>query len=434
MSQHLKFCHLSTFYPPYSFGGDAAYIYRLANSLAAHGHEVDVIHCRDSYNVLAAKPASQQWPHHPGVTVHTLHSRFGPLSPLLSQQTGRPWLKAKRLRQILHSKKFDVIHYHNISLFGPKVLEMKLEYKDCIRLYTTHEHWLICPMHVLWKNNDRLCDRPQCFRCTLKHRRPPQWWRYTNLLHRSSFNVDLFISPSRFTIDMHRQRGFDKPFVQLPYFSSAPDRGQMTEQSNTRPYFLFVGRLEKIKGLQDVIPIFRRYTHADLLVAGEGSYDYELRRLARGLDNIDFLGWLPPSRLSALYRNAVALIVPSICYEVLGMVLFEAFASRTPAIVNALGALPEIVQECQGGLVYRNQEELLDAMERLQENGKLRRQLGANAYRKWEQQWSEHAHLRLYFDILNETAQRKYGRVPWGAAGNSPTAGREDPASPHEMI
>ncbi len=41
-----------------------------------------------------------------------------------------------------------------------------------------------------------------------------------------------------------------------------------TGQSSKEPYFLFVGRLEKLKGLQTLIPIFRRYRNAHLLIAG----------------------------------------------------------------------------------------------------------------------------------------------------------------------
>lgn len=89
MGRPLKFCHLSTFYPPYSFGGDAVFLHRLANTLAQRGHEVDVIHCADSYHVLRPGPPPNQISNHPGVTVHTLKSPWGFLSPLVAQQTGR---------------------------------------------------------------------------------------------------------------------------------------------------------------------------------------------------------------------------------------------------------------------------------------------------------------------------------------------------------
>ncbi len=423
MARLMRFCQFTTFYPPYSFGGDAMYVYRLANSLAEHGHEVDVIHCADSYRLLAGKPAGPSLPHHPDVTVHTLHSRLGPLSPILSQQTGRPWLKTKKIRQILDSKKFDVIHYHITSLFGPQVLRISPNYTGFLKLYTAHEYWLICPMHVLWKNGDRPCDRPQCFQCTLRSRRPPQWWRYTRLLRISVEDIDVFISPSRFSIDIHQQRGFRKRFVLLPHFAPESDSepGMGTHDVHYRPFFLFVGRLEKIKGLQSVIPLLRGYKEADLLVAGSGSYEPELRHLAQEVENIKFLGWLPSSRLAALYRNAIALIVPSICYEIFPLVLFEAFANRIPAIVNAIGSLPEIIEECGGGLTYRSREELLTAMEKCRTDQEERRRLADNAHRKWRESWTEQAHIRLYFDIINEAARRKLGNVLWPESKNCGT-------------
>ena len=149
MARPLRFCFLTIFYPPYSFGGDAIFISRLTNALARRGHEVDVIHCVDSYKVLAKSEPKESFVNHPNVTVHSLRSRLGFLSPLVAQQTGWTWPKTDAILEVFYSKKFDVIHYHNISLLGPKVLQLEPDYHDFIKLYTTHEHWLVCPMHVL---------------------------------------------------------------------------------------------------------------------------------------------------------------------------------------------------------------------------------------------------------------------------------------------
>jgi len=411
----LKFCHLSIFYPPYSFGGDAMYLYRLGNALAARGHEVDIVHCVDSYQVLEKRESAHSFPNHPNITIHSLKSRWGALSPLLAQQTGRTWLKTKRILEVLLSKKFDVIHYHNISLFGPKVLELRPDYHDYIKLYTTHEHWLICPMHVLWKNNERLCDKPTCFRCTLKFKRPPQWWRYTNLLEKCAASVDAFLSPSRFTRAMHHERGFQRPIENVPYFVPQIEEAPAPEKPSPhpRPYFLFVGRLEKIKGVETLFPIFRNYPHADLLVAGTGTYGAELRQQAAGMPNVVFLGALPQAKLRAFYRHAIAVIVPSICYEVFGIILLEAFMQRAPVIARALGGLEEVVEESKGGFTYRSPAELLAAMERLRTDAGLRREMGERGYQKYRERWDEEAHLRIYFRVLEDTARRKFGGVPW---------------------
>ena len=88
---------------------------------------------------------------HPNVRRHELRSGLGWLSPLLTQQTGHPLLKGAKIRRLLRDHDYDVIHYHNTSLLGPAVLAMDTPAKRAVKLYTTHEHWLVCPMHVLWK-------------------------------------------------------------------------------------------------------------------------------------------------------------------------------------------------------------------------------------------------------------------------------------------
>lgn len=223
MNRPLNFLHLTTFYPPYSFGGDAMYIYRLSHMLGDAGHQVDVVHCVDAYHLQHPAEPEIPFAEHPNVTRHALRSGYGWLSPLLTQQTGRPFLKKQPIADLLRRKRYDVIQYHNISLLGPDVMRLRPQNDDFVKLYMTHEHWLVCPMHVLWKFNERACEAPACLRCTLQGKRPPQLWRYTGFLDRASRHVDRFVSPSRFTARMHAERGFSQPVAHLPYFIERAD-------------------------------------------------------------------------------------------------------------------------------------------------------------------------------------------------------------------
>ncbi|MGH9371339.1 MAG: glycosyltransferase, partial [Vicinamibacterales bacterium] len=278
----LKFLHLTTFYPPYSFGGDAMYIYRLCHALADEGHEVDVIHSVDAYRLLHPAPPEVAFAGHPRVRVHALDTGHRFLTPLVTQQTGRAGVNAAAIRRLMKSRPYDVVHFHNISLLGPEILRFEAGDGDAVKLYTTHEHWLICPMHVLWKFNERACDGPQCVRCTIAGRRPPQLWRHTGLLASASRHVDRFLSPSRFTAAMHRERGFAEPVGHLPYFIERRDDDwrHPGERPQERPYFLFVGRLEPIKGVHTLLPLWERAAlecNADLFIAGGGSMEAGLR-------------------------------------------------------------------------------------------------------------------------------------------------------------
>src|SRR5262249_15864374 len=147
-----------------------------------------------------------------------------------------------------------------------------------------------------------VCESPQCLRCILMTRRPPQLWRSTNLLARSSKHIDQFVAPSRFTAQMHAERGFPQPVGHLPYFTEKADDDWQNPgpRPQERPFFLFVGRLEAIKGLQTLIKLWGKILDYDLLVAGAGSYANQLRALAANNTRIKFLGPLSQQELGKL--------------------------------------------------------------------------------------------------------------------------------------
>ena len=219
-------------------------------------------------------------------------------------------------------------------------------------------------MHVLWRYNRELCDKQKCLGCTLSFKRPPQWWRWTGFMERQAEKIDLFIAKSEFSRKKHAEFGFKPEMQVVPYF--LPDIAASGEVStNDRPYFLFVGRLEKIKGLQDVIPVFDTYDGADLVICGDGEYRAELERLAAGNPHVIFKGRMGLDELNAWYRGALGLIVPSVCYETFGIILIESFRLGTPVIARDLGPFPEIVTRSGGGKLFSNEAELVDAMEAL---------------------------------------------------------------------
>jgi glycosyltransferase involved in cell wall biosynthesis len=424
MSEPLKFCMITTFYPPHNFGGDGIYIQRLTRELARRGHRVDVVHCLDAYRLFQRRKVDFHPPELPNVRVFPLKSGAGFLSPLLTYLTGVPFLKRRVIRRLIDENGYDVIHFHNVSLIGI----MALRWGNALKLYTMHEHWLVCPMHVLWKFNRAACRKRNCLICTLATKRPPQFWRYFGVRDRMLRHIDGFISPSRFTRDKHHELGLPFEIRHIPYFLPVTNPEVTATSENSiaaggRPYFLFVGRLEKIKGLQHLIPVLKRLPEYDLRVAGEGSYGGALKCLARDASNIMFLGGLDHGTLQRLYREAVAVIVPSICYEVFGIIIIEAFAEKTPVIVNNFGAMPEVIEDSGGGFVYKNADELVAAMHRLARDGALRRKLGEMGYRAYLKYWSEEPHLEQYLGFIRELRERREERLAPTGKASSPEAG-----------
>ena len=100
----LRFCMVTTFYPPYNFGGDGIGIQRLAQALARRGHSVTVLQDIDAYNLLRAGPEPVVTTSSDGVEVVRLRSRVGSLSVLLTQQTGRPILNATSIQRFFKER------------------------------------------------------------------------------------------------------------------------------------------------------------------------------------------------------------------------------------------------------------------------------------------------------------------------------------------
>ena len=398
----MKFCLVTTFFGGHSFGGDAAYVDRLARALLRRGHEVHVIHCADAFQAVRGTHPLRPYTPPPGLHVHRLESRFGILSPLATQATGRPYFKADSLRSVLDAIDTDVVHFQNISLVGgPGVLSMG---RGAVRLMTAHEHWLICPMHLLWKFDRQACDKPQCIRCSLAGGRPPQVWRYTGALGRGLRELDALIFPSRHALEEHRSRGIGAPMVHLPYF--LPDdwsNGLEDEEpeSGGRPYLAAAGRLVKMKGFQRLIPLMRLLPEVDLRIAGTGPHEARLRALARGLPNVRFEGLLGGSDLARLFHGARAVVVPSLFPETFGYVVLEAFAVRTPVVVHrGGGALNETGVLSGGGLGYETDAEMLLALRRIVHDDDLRDDLAHRGYAMRTTEWSEAAHLDRYFELI----------------------------------
>jgi glycosyltransferase involved in cell wall biosynthesis len=403
MSTGLRVCMVTTFYPPCSFGGDGIAVQRLARALSRQGHDVTVLCNTDAFTTLGGVAQSRDDDQEDGVHVHRIATRSPMLSSLITQQTGRPMTSMRAIRRVLAPGRFDVIHFHNVSLVGGPAI---LGEGDGIKLYTAHEHWLVCPTHVLWRYKVEPCPARDCFRCQLAYRRPPQLWRYTGYLERQLAHVNVFIACSEFSRAKHHEFGFPREMAVVPpLLEDAPYEVPDTGSPHARPYFLFVGRLERIKGLDDVIPLMRDYPEADLLVVGDGEHRADLERIAAGSERIRFIGRVASNDLGRYYAHAIAVLVPTVGFETFGFVAVEALRQGTPVIARKRGPLVEIVESSRGGELFETPGELRDAMQRMQRDPARRDAIGRAARASFAERWSERVVLPRYLALLEQAAR-----------------------------
>jgi len=388
----MRFCLLNTFFPPLHFGGDAIFTASLANLLAGAGHEVEVVHCADSFNMLRGTVFPSPFPLDKSVVVHTLSSPLGNLAPLAAHCTGRDWFYAGALERIM-SRGFDVTHWHNASLMGaPEAFR----WGSGLRLMTLHEYWLICPSHILFRNGEAICTKRTCSSCTIRRGRPPQLWRTNGVIANGLENIDLFLAPSPFVKEMVGRYLPDLPMRILPHFLASQPAPAMERED----YYMIVSRLERAKGVQTVLPLFRK-NGLRLKIAGAGAAEGELRAMAAGAPNIEFLGRVPFTDLAALYRRARATIIPSICHETFGLVVLESLRQETPVYVTPHGALPALVERTRGGRVFHSVDELGTML-----GGEIPVKADLSAF-------EPQTHLRNYLNIIAaaKPGQKKYAHV-----------------------
>ncbi len=248
--------------------------------------------------------------------------------------------------------------------------------------------------------------------CTVSYRRPPQLWRSTPLLTHGVSELDLVLSPSRFTARLHEER-FPEVRVEVlrpPGVASELLATLPRARPHARPYLVYVGRLEPIKGVKSLVEAFGRVRgDIDLVIVGDGSERAELESLVRHDPRILLTGSRSHREALAYARDARALVVPSVGLETFGGSGAEAMAVGTPVIVRDLGPLPELVED-GGGLVAKGAAGLTRAMQGLVDDEPRARALGDEARRIASASFAEDAFLDRYLDLIAAVARQR-GRV-----------------------
>lgn len=151
-----------------------------------------------------------------------------------------------------------------------------------------------------------------------------------------------------------------------------------------------VGNLIRSKGHHTVIEALTTIANAELLIAGRGPEEGNLKRLADRLgvaDRVRFVGVLPQSELRKLYSAADCLVLASE-REGCPNVLLEAMACGTPVVAGAVGGIPEVVASDEAGVLIGalNRENVVLGINRLRDSPPKRSKTRMYAEKfRWDQ-------------------------------------------------
>jgi glycosyltransferase involved in cell wall biosynthesis len=272
----------------------------------------------------------------------------------------------------------DILHNQVRGTALSGVLIKKISKINCI--YTEH-FWDILFSNVKFRKNNRFLHMlGYAFNLIL-----------TKLIY-SNANHIIFLNHTSKKMAMKRKLINDNPYSIIPnavdsdFFKPGLKNVKILEKYHIfKPYLLFVGRIEKEKGLIYLLRAFKiikNQVDLDLVIVGIISSDYyksieDLIEKNNLVDRVKFIGNIDRNELRYLYSNCQIFCLPSL-YEIMPMVILEAMASGKPIISTKTGGIPEIISNNINGLLIppRNHEKLAELIKYLIKEDKTREEMG----------------------------------------------------------
>jgi glycosyltransferase involved in cell wall biosynthesis len=293
--------------PPKSYGGTERVVSWLTEELVRMGHEVTLFASGDSQT---AARLDAVWP---------VALRF---DPKVLDPTALHMLMIERVRQ--RAAEFDVLHFH-------------LDYMP-FSLFLRQSTPFVTTLH------GRL-DLPE---------------------HQPVFNA--FSRAPVVAISQSQRRHIPQAGWVATIYHGLPE--QLLTPRPTKPrYLAFLGRIAPEKRVDRAIRIAQRCglplkIAAKVDRADKAYFETEIKHLFE-LPHVEYIGEIDDAGKSDFLSGAIALLSPIDWQEPFGLVMIEAAACGTPAVVFANGAAPEIVEHGVTGFLVTSEDEAVAAVKRV---------------------------------------------------------------------
>ena len=342
---------------PYDFtwpGGVTAHVAQLARALGRSGHEVQVLA-----------------PHSPSRDFQDsdLLVPFGRSVPLPSGgSTARvtlSWWLYPKIRALLKKEQFDIIHLHEPMV--PILPLCVLEFSKSVNVGTFHASY----------------SRQHLYRAF-----QPIIKRWQKRLHGS-----IAVSPAA---RRYVNNTFPGEYEIIPngidYKHFSANVAPLPQYQDGKLNILFVGRLEKRKGLRYLLEAYSKLKwempNTRLIVVGPGNPDKESYRIlsSHGLRDVEFAGRVSYDELPRYYATADIFCSPATGGESFGIVLLEAMSAGKPVVASDIEGLRGIMTDGEQGLLVTKKDTggLANALGRLARDPELRSKLGGQGSRSAE--------------------------------------------------
>ena len=386
MSTRLRVLMVSPYYPPATeWGGPIFSIPMLARAVRDSGAEVEVFTTNGRGEV--GLPRVPRGIHEvDSLQVHYFDA-VGPLRYFFSP--------AMTLALLRRARDYDVLHVHGLFMY-PTVVTSRV----CQLLGVPY---VVTPRGMLdpW---------------ALRHRGPKKW------VYLGLCEVGSLLGAARLHFTSEDERRLAPPFVRsvprvvvpnIVDIRAFDDELQRPQRPGEPVRLIIAGRIHKVKGFDRLIPALAQVKATGrkfhLTVAGfdEGDYARQVKELAarHGVQGeITYTGNLDRPRLAAQYARADIALMPSY-QENFGMAGAEAMATGLPIVVtDTVNVAPDIARYRAGIVIPLKVAPLAEAINRLVDSHRLRREMGARGralvYAQYVPEVVGRKMIAVYEDIL----------------------------------
>lgn len=346
----MKICLINNLYKPYARGGAERVVEILSEEALSLGHDCFVITTRPYFKRdRAGEDRSGDTRYLPSF-YHSLPRWPKPLRFFYHLLSLADFISAARVKKILKREKCAVVISNNLTGLGGEVA-LAVKQSGVKHIHILHDIQLLHPSGLMYLGKESLIDSF-----------PARAYQFFS--RRFFRRCDRVISPSRWLLKLHKQRGFfhrAQSEVRLNPIGGQSGLVRPAEPG-TRPFtFLYVGQLAEHKGVMTLREAFfnlrRRLRGAKikLEIAGRGPLYKNLN--SSSTDGLKYLGGLDNKKVLEKMAAADCLVAPSLCYENSPSVVYEAVSRGLPFIGSDIGGLAELT-EMFGGLKFKANDTL----------------------------------------------------------------------------
>ncbi|MEO0095249.1 MAG: glycosyltransferase family 4 protein [candidate division WOR-3 bacterium] len=394
-------------------GGDSTYTFNLYKLLMSNGHIVVMFAMIQDHN--SNDPNADLFVSN--VDYKVLINSKNLLTGLKVISRSIYSLEAKKkFGKLLKRVNPDIIHLNNIHHHITPSIIFEAKKQKIPVVWTLHDYKLLCPnTHFLIDKEDKICEacKPnKYFQAMIRRCKKGSFLAstvvtlegYVHRLLRVKELIDCFISPGSFLKKKLIEYGFKENKIRhIPYF--IPDNYFSLSLENEN-YFLYIGKISKIKGLAILIEAARLNPQCNVFIAGDGDKEVKENILSKMPANVKYLGPQNREKVQELIAESIAVILPSLWYENQPFCILEAFAKGKPVIASKLGGMIELVGDNERGLLIPpgDPKALAEAMEWIIQNPAKTKALGKNAYEYVRKEHTPEKHyneiMKVYEEVL----------------------------------